>query len=731
MPAARRQLRHWPLVAILVLAGLTYSNCFRGALVFDSAPIIGEDPRIREATAQNLDAIVHGRYWYVSSTAGLYRPLTTLTFLANYAVLGNGPRPEGYHWVNLALHEVNIALVYALGLLIFESAPASLALAAVWGVHPLLTEAVTNLVGRADLLAAFGVLAGLLCHIRSRRTGGKRSLLWLAGLVAAQAIGLFSKENAVVLPGLMLLYDLVWRDSSSWLRRAAAYAALILPFVAFFYLRAEAGGVMHILPAENPLVNAGFWTARLTAVKIIGSYLALFLWPIRLSADYSYNAVPFFTLGAEAADATAVLALAMGTAAAVVVAWMAVRRGRIGNAGFFFGAFFLITLAPTSNLILLIGSVKAERFLYLPAVGLAGFAVAAVSALLQKRWGRAFTSPIALPLALAVVCLPLAARTYSRNFDWRDDLTLWSSAVEVCPTAARPHYNLGNALSHIPGRAPDAIAQYRAALKIRPDDADAHVNLGNALANFPGTLPDAVTEFQAGLRLRPDNADAHDDLGNALANLPGRLPDAIAQYHAALRLRPDRAEFHYNLASALLREPGAISQAIAEYQTALQIHPDDADAHNNFGNALATIPGRLPDAIAEYQAALRLRPLDAQAHYNLANALAATPGRSTEAITEYQATLRLAPDSAEAHNNLGTVLAQTPGRLPEAVAQYQAAIRLKPDFSGAHVNLGNAYAEMPERLSDAIAEYEAAWRISGDPAIRQLITRLQHRSQNP
>ena len=156
----------WRLLAIWGLVQIAYSNSFHGAPVFDSASVIGLDPRIRQATSENIEAILIGRYWYVHPTAGLYRPLTTFSYLLNYAILGNGPRPAGYHAVNLALHEVNVALVYALGVLIFgETAPA-LALAAIWGLHPLLTESVTNIVGRADLLAAFGVLAGLLCYAR-------------------------------------------------------------------------------------------------------------------------------------------------------------------------------------------------------------------------------------------------------------------------------------------------------------------------------------------------------------------------------------------------------------------------------------------------------------------------------------------------------------------------------------------------------------------------------------
>ena len=213
--------RHgWRLLAIWSLVWVAYSNSFQAALVFDNKFIIGKDPRIREATSGNVHSILTGEYSNVSMGAGLYRPATTLSYLFNYAVLGNGPRPAGYHLVNLALHEINVALVYALGVLTLGGTAPALALAALWGLHPLLTESVTNIVGRADLLAAFGVLEGLLCHVKGASAAGRRKLAWLAGVAAAQAVGLFSKESAVVLPGIMLLYDLTRFERAAWRGRA-------------------------------------------------------------------------------------------------------------------------------------------------------------------------------------------------------------------------------------------------------------------------------------------------------------------------------------------------------------------------------------------------------------------------------------------------------------------------------------------------------------------------------
>ena len=211
--------------------------------------------------------------------------------------------------------------------------------------------------------------------------GGAGSRGWRV-LAAAQAVGLFSKESAAVLPGIMLLYDLTWPERATWRQRAPAYAAVALVFAAFLYLRVGSQVHMLIDPAENPLVSAGFWTARLTAVKVIGKFLWLFLWPARLSADYSFNAVPLFGWRASNwEDAKALIALAVCLGAAVLAVLLAVRWRRTGKPLFFFLVFFFVALSPASNLIILIGSIMAERFLYLPSVGLAGCVVAAVHAL--------------------------------------------------------------------------------------------------------------------------------------------------------------------------------------------------------------------------------------------------------------------------------------------------------------------------------------------------------------
>ena len=628
----------WKIALLWALVFAAYSNSFDAGFVYDNESAILDDARVQEATLQNAHRILTEGYWANLPTADLYRPVTTFSYLVNYSILGDGTNPAGYHWVNLVLHAANVSLLYVLGTLIFGSPALGLALAAIWGMHPLLTEDVTNIVGRADLLAAFGVLMGLLCYFRSTAESGWRKAGWLIALTLSQTIGLFSKENAVVLPALMLSYDLIWFGRSVWRRRILSYAVLALPFIAFFALRSQLHMHLEVPFHKNPLVDAAFWPARMTAFKVIGKFLWLFIWPARLSADYSYNSVPLFQWSlASWEDWRAPIVLVLCIAGIA----LALRLRRENRPVCFFVFFFFIALAPTSNLFILIGSVMSERFLYLPAIGLTGCGVGLICAL-SRRYPQPACAKT-LWVAAAALCFALGARTYARNFDWHDESTLWRSVTDVNPDDALAHVNLGNALLEIPGRMPDAIAEYQNAVRIYPNYAEAHNNLGAILLQS-GRTTEAVAEYRAAVSLDPDYPDAHSNLGSALSRIPGSLPEATAELETAVRLDPENARRRAALGSVLLQVPGRIPEAIGQLETAVKIDPELTDAHYSLAFGLAQIPGRLPDAVREFNIVLKGRPDDAGAHYQLGLVLSRMPGKLAEAIQEMETAARIRPD---------------------------------------------------------------------------------------
>ena len=416
-----------------------------------------------------------------------------------------------------------------------------------------------------------------------------------------------------------------------------SYAVLALPFVAFFGLRSQLHMHLAVPFRENPLIGAAFWTARMTAFQVIGRFLWLFVWPARLSADYSYNSVPLFQWPPAWQDLEAPIVLALCVAGIA----LAVRMRRENKSLCFFVLFFFIALAPTSNLFILIGSVMSERFMYLPAIGLTGCAVGLIYAISRRVSQPALGK--ALWAAAGVLCLALGARTYARNFDWHDEATLWTSVTKVNPDNALAHLNLGSALLEVPGRVPDAISEYQRAVRIYPNYAEAHNNLGAVLLQS-GRTTEAVAEYRAAVRLDPDYPDAHSNLGGALSRIPGRLSEATAELETAVRLDPENARRRAALGNVLLQMPGRVFEAIGQLETAVRIDPELTDAHYSLALGLAQLPSRLPDAVVEFRRVLRSRPDDAGSHYQLGVLLSRIPGKLPEAILEIEAAERIRPD---------------------------------------------------------------------------------------
>jgi protein O-mannosyl-transferase len=462
--------RHWLAMAALCLVTLlAYSNSFSAGFTFDNKGLLLQDPRIREASAQNLERILQRTYWWPYGESGLYRPLTTLTYLFNYAILGNGDQPAGYHWINFLLHAANVLLVYALALRLIREFWPSVFLAALWAVHPVLTESVTNMVGRADLLAGMALLGGFLIYLKSAESQGWRKWAWLAGLAGVTTLGVFSKESAATILGVIVVYELIW-----WKERRKGWAlslgciAVLLALEAMWYARAA---VFSRLPAtlfpfwDNPLVDASFWTAKLTAIKVIARYLGLLVWPAHLSCDYSYAQIPLATGSPH--DWLAWLVVA---AVAAAVVWTYPRNRTV----FFLACAAFVAFLPTSNLLFPIGTIMAERFLYLPAIALAACIVLGVYAI-ARRTGRAGLAPVALCLIIAAC----AVRTWARNSDWQDDLSLASAAVADSPNSYKSHKLLAEALYDSDTSHADidrVIAEAEKSLAILEPVADWHNN---------------------------------------------------------------------------------------------------------------------------------------------------------------------------------------------------------------------------------------------------------------
>ncbi len=430
-------LQHGAVAMVLfLLLILTWSNSFDDGFALDNKFFILLDSRVHQVTWANIALILNRGYWYTYN-AGLYRPLTTLSYLFNYAILGNGDQPAGYHWINICLHFVNAFLVYVLALRLLRKLWPAIFIAALWAVHPVLTESVTNIVGRADLLAGFAQLSGFWMYLKSRESAGWRRVQWLAGLMLVTTLGVFSKESAVAILGVILLYEAIWWKERKQLQELLFCCAAIAPPLLFMWYQRTAvlatSSPMEVPFIDNPLKYAPFVNSRLTALVVTAKYLWLLIWPLRLSCDYSYNQIPI--ANGNLHDWIAWISV-LAVMLAVIVTF---KRSRVAC---FFAAFALVSFVPVSNFLFSTGTIMAERFLYLPAIGFAACLVM-VTYWIGCRMGNSLVAPIVLCLIIAA----FAIRTWERNLDWYDDVALWTSAVRVAPNSAKAHQSLATALS--------------------------------------------------------------------------------------------------------------------------------------------------------------------------------------------------------------------------------------------------------------------------------------------
>lgn len=449
------------LTLLLALVCVVYANAFHAGFTLDNDFFILGDERVHTVSVENLRRILSEDYAAPRFVTGVYRPLTTLSFLFNYSVLGGADDPVGYHAVNLLLHFGNVVLVYLLALALVAGAWNAFFVAALFAAHPIATEAVTNIVGRGDMLACGSVLAGTLLYLRSVDARGGRRVAWLAALAGVTMLGVFAKESAVAILGAMLAYDLVYRlrsrpaDGLATLGREAwrffrtGYVALVPPFAALLLARAAVyrGVAVRTTPfLENPLVAANLGTRLLTAAKVLGIYVARLVWPASLSCDYSYDAIPVVqTPPATAGDWLAWVVLVALVAAIVGI----VRQRRRNPALAFFGLFALLTFLPISNVPLVIGTIMGERLAYLPSVGLAGCVVVGFDALARRRaaTGAGTSAPNVVRALLALLIVGYGVRTTIRNLDWKDTLPLFESATRAAPGSFKVHQLYARALA--------------------------------------------------------------------------------------------------------------------------------------------------------------------------------------------------------------------------------------------------------------------------------------------
>src|SRR6476469_6831379 len=598
------RLNRSDLVILLGLAVMTFGIY---AQVIGHQFITLDDPTyIRENPMVNRGLTSAGLAWaFTTFHVANWHPLTWISHMIDCQLFGTN---AGRHLlVSTLIHVANTLLVFWFLLRTTRARSPSALVAALFALHPLHVESVAWASERKDTLSTFFGLLSLIAYVRYAEARSIRRYAWVAVMLA---LGLLAKPMLVTWPFVMLLLD-YWplgrfdftsrREVATkvWplVREKLPLFALVAASAVITFLAQSHGGAVRDF-SEAPI------TLRLSnALVSYAKYVLLAFWPNDLAVNYPFQAagVPAWQTIGEALLLIAITAFCFFQRKIrpyLIVGWL----------------WFLGTLVPVIGLVQVGGQTMADRYFYIPSIGLF---IAIVFGLAEIAERRRIAPWIGAAIANAVL-LVLATLTNAQIHRWTDSFTLFKHTLAVAPRNLAIQNTLGYALQRS-GQLDEAAAHFEKALQMKPDEYMSLLNMG-------------VNRFYQ-----------------------GRVPEAIDYAQAAIRSQAD-APKAYNLLGMALAKQNHNEAALEAVRRAVQLAPKDADIRADFGLALQLV-GRIPEAIEQFHEALRMNPNNAETHANLGLALLAS-GKAQESIPEFETALRLKPELTGAADNLRRAQAQ-------------------------------------------------------------------------
>jgi tetratricopeptide (TPR) repeat protein len=680
-----------------------------------------------------------GVIWAFKTDCGaLWFPLTWISHMLDCQLYGLNP--GGHHLTNLVFHIANTLLLFWLLDNLTGALWRSAFVAALFAWHPLHVESVAWAAERKDVLSAFFWMLTLLAYTRYAQKGpgapdARRSTREYFLALFFFACGLMSKPMVVTLPFVLLLMDFWPLNRCRWTNPPAekfpsiselavsvkSIAGLTLEKLPFFALAAAGSAVTYLAQKSGGAMSGDSFSFRVAnALWAYMRYISKIFWPVNLAVIY-----PFQERGLAGLAILAALLLTVWSGLFILLA----RRRPWLFVGWFW---FLGTLVPVIGLVQVGAQSMADRFSYLPGIGLFILVVWGLSDVLgaqpRRQKALALAGIAALAGCLAVTSLQLKY--------WRNSITLFRHAIEVttdnhvacaclgqaldamgledqaltfCRESVRiePNYPLGQFYLGLvlwkKGEPDEAIGHLNAAAKSMPHNTAIQYNLGKFLLEH-GQPDKAAAHFAAALNDNPDFSEAHNALGKTLL-AQGKLQPAAGQLSQAAALDPGNPQFHYDYGTVLLANSN-LDEAIAQFSEAARLKPDFADAQGNLAVAFAR-QGKTAEAIAHFSKAVELQPDNPEAHFNLGLAFL-NHDQPTEAAAQFSEELRLKPNEMKAHYRLAQAL-QRQNKLAGAVLHYREALRLTPDFPEARNELDKIFAAHPELKSPAALDMPPAF----------------------
>jgi tetratricopeptide (TPR) repeat protein len=662
-------------IAAGLAAALAVAVLVTYAPVVDYGFVSYDDPEYVVDNVHVHDGVTwRGVVWsFTQGHSANWHPLTWLSHMVDWQLYGDWA--GGHHVTSVVLHAANAALLLIALWSLTGAVWRSAMVAALFALHPLRVESVAWVAERKDVLSAFGWFLALFTYARYVRS---RSRAARVAVAVAVALALLAKPMAVTLPLALLLLD-VWplgrvplhewdgsRVRALVVEKLPLFGLAAMTALVTYRVQAGAGAVMSL--ANEPLVQR---VREAVCAYVI--YLRRMLWPDDLAFFYPPPAeISPLAWGGALALLAVVTALAVRERTRrpyLLVGWL----------------WFVGTLVPVIGIVRAGEQFMADRFTYVPSVGLCILVVWTVADALPRRGAR-----VAGALGLAAVLLAASA-SRAQLSAWRDSRTLYTRALAVTTGNHVADGNLGLLLLD-EGHTAEAFEHLQRAAQARPASPKAQMNYGVGLAAM-GRLDEAIGRYELATRIEPRYAAAYMNLGKALAD-EGHLEDAERRYREALAIDPEYAKAYAGLGLVLVAE-GRTTDGIEAYRGALRLAPGAADVHNNLALALEH-EGAGDEALAEYRESVRLDPHEVRSRFNLAAVLLGR-GAYEESVQNYRVVIEQQPDLVEAYEGLGVAL-EGLGKRREARAAYSEALRRRPGWTQVETRLArlDAAGDVPD-----------------------------------
>jgi tetratricopeptide (TPR) repeat protein len=660
---------------------------------------------------------------------GHWHPVTWLSLMLDYQIFGLNP--QGFHLINLLFHVMNTILLFLILCRMTKKLWPSAFVAALFAIHPLHVESVAWITERKDVLSTFfWMLAMGAYSYYVEHPGFRRYFFVLLFFI----LGLMVKSMLITLPFVLLLLDYwplqrfqgkkqdhkiqneVFKFETSDKQKKKSKnkqetleikkpadpgykRSLIYPLfwekVPLFVLIILSSIITYIAAQSARAVLSDMFPLGVRIMNAFISYIAYIgkmIWPSNLAVFYPYQKflVPWQVLGS-------VLLLITIT---LLVIWRAKRFPYLATGWLW----YLGTLVPVIGIVQAGGQAMADRYTYIPMIGLFIIVAWGVQDLFKKK---NFQKEIFLSSSvLSILCLSII--TWTQVGYWKNSIELWNHTLKVTDYNWFAYNNRGVAYIGLRNYK-QAIEDFNRAIAIKPGYAEAYNNRGNAY-NSLGNYKQAIEDYNRAIKIKPGYAIAYNDRGGAYGNL-GQYQQAIEDFNDAIRLKLNDGRV-YNNRGVAYAKLGQYQQAIKDYNEAIRLKPNYTDAYNNRKNAYAKF-GQQPWAIEDYNEVIRLKPNYADA-YNDRGIAYGNLGQYQRAIKDYSEAIRLKLDYADAYFNRGVAYANL-GQYQRAIEDYNDAIRLKPDHVEAYGNRGSVYDKLSQ-YKQAIEDYNEAIRLKPDYA---------------